>query len=265
MTGKLKGVPERAGLRSRAPQGPAQPAAVAADEWGGWVWVNLAGPEHAPSLESTGSASEIIDRSRPVQDGGHGRCSTCSSGTCRSATRRSSTASTRSTTPPSCTASTRSGRSRPATQSSDIVNDHNYMCFVPRYQHRDKLGRGLGPSPVGDLPLRRVPQHGLQLQPRAHPGVQPDPDRRRPHPVPVLGDRLPGRRATTPSTTTTGSRMQDHWEHLKVVVGEDIDIYQQLAAHEALERLPRATSCRRGSARSPTTTRRWRRMISSER
>ena len=23
--------------------------------------------------------------------------------------------------------------------------------------------------------------------------------------------------------------MQDHWDHLKVVVGEDIDIYQQLA------------------------------------
>ncbi len=48
-TGKLVGVPERddfdAGhlLDVRAP-------AVAAGEWGGWVWINLAGPEKAPAL-----------------------------------------------------------------------------------------------------------------------------------------------------------------------------------------------------------------------
>ena len=41
--------------------------------------------------------------------------------------------------------------------------------------------------------------------------------------------RLPRRRRPIPSTRPTRSGCSTHWEHLKVVVGEDIDIYQQLA------------------------------------
>ena len=50
--------------------------------------------------------------------------------------------------------------------------------------------------------------------------------------------------------------MLKHWEHLKVVVGEDIDIYQQLA------RTKRSSAYTQNilswaSSRSRTTTRRW--------
>ena len=110
-----------------------------------------------------------------------------------------------------------------------IVNDHNYMCFVPRHDSPRAARRGLGSPPVRDLPLRGVPEHGLQLQPRARPGVQPDPDRRRPHPLPVLASCLSGRPVATRSTPSTTSARCAHWEQLKVVVGEDIEIYDQLA------------------------------------
>ena len=48
-TGLVVGVPEREDFNPAHIDGVRSPA-VAADEWGGWVWINLAGPEAAPPL-----------------------------------------------------------------------------------------------------------------------------------------------------------------------------------------------------------------------
>ena len=166
--------------------------AVAADEWGGWVWVNLAGPDAAPPLrEWIGDdimddlgryrmedmvLLEVLEWDVPVSykaivDGFNEIYHTAS-------------------------------LHHVGAGVDEVGQGHD----VPRRQRPQlhvlrpppavprRAGRGLGPPPVRHLPLRRVPEHGLQLQPRAHPGVQPDPDRRRPHPLPLLGARLPRRR-----------------------------------------------------------------------
>ncbi len=48
-TGAVVGVPEREDFDPAHLDGLRAPA-VAADEWGGWVWVNMAGPDVAPAL-----------------------------------------------------------------------------------------------------------------------------------------------------------------------------------------------------------------------
>jgi len=48
-TGLVVGVPEREDFDPAHLEGLRSPA-VAADEWGGWVWINLAGPDAAPPL-----------------------------------------------------------------------------------------------------------------------------------------------------------------------------------------------------------------------
>jgi phenylpropionate dioxygenase-like ring-hydroxylating dioxygenase large terminal subunit len=48
-TGKLVGVPEREDFCADHVEGARSPA-VAVDTWGGWLWINLAGPEAAPPL-----------------------------------------------------------------------------------------------------------------------------------------------------------------------------------------------------------------------
>lgn len=48
-TGALVGVPERQDFAPESLEGLRSPK-VAAEEWGGWVWINLAGPDVAPPL-----------------------------------------------------------------------------------------------------------------------------------------------------------------------------------------------------------------------
>ena len=48
-TGKLVGVPERQDFAPEQIDNLRAPS-VAAEEWGGWVWINLAGPDAAPQL-----------------------------------------------------------------------------------------------------------------------------------------------------------------------------------------------------------------------
>lgn len=48
-TGRLVGVPEREDFSEEHLRGVRAPA-VAVDEWGGWIWINLAGPEAAGPL-----------------------------------------------------------------------------------------------------------------------------------------------------------------------------------------------------------------------
>ena len=190
-TGKVIGVPEKVDFdQEQLRDLRAKPVAV--DEWGGWVWVNLAGPDAAmPLTEWIGqditldlgqykmedmTLLEVLEWDVPVSykaivDGFNEIYHTASLHHVGPAWTKSAKDTT-----------------------FHVVNDHNYMCFVPRQQYRERAGRGLGPPALRHLPLRRVPEHGLQLQPRAHPGLQPDPHRRRPHPLPLLAARVPGRR-----------------------------------------------------------------------
>ena len=249
-TGKVVGVPERVDFAEEQLRGLRAPA-VAADEWGGWVWVNLAGPDAAPPLQDWIGEDIVADLGRfrmedmvllevlewdvPVSykaivDGFNEIYHTAS-------------------------------LHHVGVGVDEVGQGHD----VPRRQ-RPQLhvlrappavpraaGRGLGPPPVRDLPLRRVPEHRLQLQPRAHPGLQPDPDRRRPHPLPLLGAHLPRRRRRSrvrglqgadarPLGAPQGRRRRGH-RHL-----------QPARAHQAVERLHAGTCCRHASSRSPTTT-----------
>lgn len=58
-TGLVVGVPEREDFNPDHLEGLRSPA-VAAEEWGGWVWINMAGPDEAPSLLD-GIGPEIAD------------------------------------------------------------------------------------------------------------------------------------------------------------------------------------------------------------
>ena len=189
-TGKVVGVPERVDFDAEHLQGLRAPA-VAVDEWGGWIWVNLAGPRRRPSLRDWIGDDIMDDLGRfqmedmVLHDVLEWDVPVSYKAIVDGFNEIYHTAELHNVGPEW----TKSARDT----TFHVVNDHNYMCFVPR-QQTATARRGLGPPEVRHLPLRRVPQHGVQLQPRAHPGVQPDPDRRRPHPVPLLGAHLPRRR-----------------------------------------------------------------------
>jgi hypothetical protein len=108
-----------------------------------------------------------------------------------------------------------------------IVNDHNYMCFVPRHQHRDKLALDWDHHKYAICHYVVFPNTVFNCNPD-HIQVF--------NPIPIDVDRTrffcweliyPGDR-NDPEYEEYFQRMSAHWEHLKVVVGEDIDIYQQL-------------------------------------
>ena len=111
--------------------------AVAADEWGGWVWVNMAGPEEVPSLEEWIGTDIIVDLGRyrmedmilhevleldvpvsykAVVDGFNEIYHATSLHNVGPAWTKSAKDTT-----------------------FHVVNDHNYMCFVPRKQYREEL------------------------------------------------------------------------------------------------------------------------------
>ncbi len=109
-----------------------------------------------------------------------------------------------------------------------IVNDHNYMCFVPRQQHRDELAQDWDHHRYAICHYVVFPNTVFNCNPE-HIQVF--------NPIPIDVDRTrfvcwelayPGDDAD-PEYAAYKQRMLDHWEHLKVVVGEDIDIYTLLA------------------------------------
>ena len=67
-TGKLVGVPEREDFSAEHLDGVRAPA-VAVDEWGGWVWINLAGPDSGAIARTSGSGP----RSWPTSAGSRWR------------------------------------------------------------------------------------------------------------------------------------------------------------------------------------------------
>ena len=114
------------------------------------------------------------------------------------------------------------------------------MCFVPRKQYRAELAEDWDHQKYAICHYVVFPNTVFNCNPE-HIQVF--------NPIPIDVDRtkflcwelvLPRRRGPTPSTPSTSERMLRHWERLKVVVGEDISIYDAARPHQALERLPEA-------------------------
>ena len=224
LTGKVKGVPERVDFDPQHLKDLRSPQ-VAVDEWGGWIWVNLAGPDVAPSLESWIGDEIMVDLGqykmddmvlldvlewdvpvsyKAIVDGFNEIYHTAE----LHGVDKQWTKSARDT-------------------SFWIVNDHNYMCFVPRYQHRDLLEQDWDHHRWAICHYVVFPNTVFNCNPE-HIQVF--------NPIPVDVDRTrflcweivyPGD-DSDPEYQDYRRRMQDHWDHLKVVVGEDIDIYKQL-------------------------------------
>jgi phenylpropionate dioxygenase-like ring-hydroxylating dioxygenase large terminal subunit len=223
-TGKVVGVPERVDFDDEQLQDLRAPT-VAADEWGGWVWVNLAGPDAAPPLQDWIGADIIADLGRyrmedmvlletlewdvpvsykAVVDGFNEIYHATSLHNVGAAWTKSAKDAT-----------------------FHVVNDHNYMCFVPRQQYRDQLAEDWDHHKYAICHYVVFPNTVFNCNPE-HIQVFV--------PIPVDVDRTrflcfelvyPGDESD-PEYVDYKERMMAHWEHLKVVVGEDVDIYNQL-------------------------------------
>jgi len=224
-TGKLSGVPEREDFAAEHLAGVRAPA-VAADEWGGWVWINLAGPDDSPPLmEWIGSdiavdlgrfnmedmvLLEVLEWDVPVSykaivDGFNEIYHTAKL----------------HHVGPEWTKSARD-------TSFHIVNDHNYMCFVPRHSTRDLLAKDWDHHQHAICHYVVFPNTVFNCNPE-HIQVF--------NPIPIDVDRTrflcwqliyPGDQHD-PEYIEYNRQMAEHWERLKVVVGEDIAIYHELA------------------------------------
>ncbi|HWC67629.1 MAG TPA: aromatic ring-hydroxylating dioxygenase subunit alpha [Acidimicrobiales bacterium] len=224
-TGKLVGVPEK---QDFAPEHLAdvRAPAVAADEWGGWVWVNLAGPDMVPPLRQWIGDDILTDLGRyrmedmVLLDVLEWDVPVSYKAIVDGFNEIYHTAALHHVAPEW----TKSARDT----SFHIVNDHNYMCFVPRYQHRDQLAEDWDHHRWAICHYVVFPNTVFNCNPE-HIQVF--------NPIPIEVDRTrflcweivyPGDESD-PGYAEYRARMQAHWDHLKVVVGEDIGIYEQLA------------------------------------
>lgn len=221
--GKLVGVPEREDF-DPVHLASAQSPPVAADEWGGWVWINLAGPEVAtPLLEAIGPEitsdlgrfkmedmilHEVLEWDVPVSykaivDGFN---------------ETYHVTELHHVTPEF----TKSNRNT----SFHIVGD-NYMCFVPRPETLDLLAEEWDHHQYAICHYVMFPMAVFNCNP-GHIQLF--------NPIPVGVDRTkfltwqliyPGDHEDPEYQKYFATTMK-HWEGLKVVVGEDIGIYEQL-------------------------------------
>ncbi|HEY5423053.1 MAG TPA: aromatic ring-hydroxylating dioxygenase subunit alpha [Ilumatobacteraceae bacterium] len=224
-TGKVVGVPERIDFNPEHLAGARAPV-VAADEWGGWVWVNLAGPEKAPSLMEWIGPEIAVDLGqfrmedmvlvdvlewdvpvsyKAVVDGFNEVYHTAS----LHHVAPEWTKSARDTT-------------------FHIVNEHNYMCFVPRHNMREQLAENWDHHRYAISHYVVFPNTVFNCNPE-HVQVF--------NPIPLTVDRnkflcyeliYPGDQSD-PEYAEYYERTMTHWERLKHVVGEDIEIYDHLA------------------------------------
>ena len=223
-TGKLVGVPEREDFAEEHLRDVRAPA-IAVEEWGGFVWVNLAGPDHAPPLaewigpEITADLGkfrledmvvlEVLEWDVPVSykaivDGFNEIYHVTALHHVK----------------PEFTKSAR--------DSSFHILDKNYMCFVPRPEHRDKLDADWDHHKYAICHYVVFPNTIYNCNPE-HIQVF--------NPIPIDVDRTkflcwqliyPGDRSD-PAYDAYFTRMEAHWKTLQFVVGEDIAVYEQLA------------------------------------
>ena len=221
-TGKLVGVPEREDFSDAHLDGVRAPA-VAAQEWGGWIWINMAADEAPPLSEWIGSEIsedlgrfkmedmvlyEVLEFDVPVSykaiiDGFN---------EVYHVTQLHHVA-------PVVTKAFRS--------TSFHIVGQNYMCFVPREQTMDKLAEDWDHHRYAICHYVVFPNTVFNCNPE-HIQVF--------HPIPIDVDRTrflcwqiiyPGDR-NDPEYEKYFQKMLAHWEGLKGVVGEDIGIYEQL-------------------------------------
>lgn len=222
-TGKLVGVPEREDFDPVHLAGARSPA-VAADEWGGLVWINLAGPDKAPSLTDAIGPEIMADLGRfkmedmilyevlewdvPVSykaivDGFN---------------ETYHVTALHHVTPEF----TKSNRDT----SFHILGD-NYMCFVPRPDTRDLLAEDWDHHKYAICHYVVFPNTVFNCNPE-HIQIF--------NPIPIGVDRTrfltwqliyPGDH-DDPEYQKYFAKTMAHWQGLKGVVGEDISIYEQL-------------------------------------
>jgi len=223
-TGKLVGVPEREDFAEEHLRDVRAPAA-AADEWGGWVWINLAGPDQAPKLlEAIGPEiaddlgryrmedmvlHDVLEWDVPVSykavvDGFN----------------EVYHVTQLHHVEPDFTKAARH-------LSMHIVGD-NYMCFVPRPQWLDLLAEDWDHQRYAICHYLVFPNTVFNCNP-GHIQVFT--------PIPIAVDRTrflcweliyPGD-LDDPEYASYHQATMEHWEVLKGVVGEDISIYDQVA------------------------------------
>jgi len=223
-TGKLVGVPEREDFSPEHLDGLRAPA-VAAEEWGGWIWINLLGPDRAPSLmESIGKEitddlgrfkmedmilHEVVEWDVPVSykaivDGFN----------------EIYHVTELHHVDPAFTKACR--------QASFHILGDNYMCFVPRPNALDRLADD--PDHHRDAICHYVvfPNSVFNCNP-GHIQLF--------SPIPIDVDRtkflcweiIYDGDHSDPEYAAYYEGIMAHWAGLKVVVGEDIAIYDQLA------------------------------------
>ena len=222
-TGKLVGVPERDDFSEEHLRDVRAPA-VAADEWGGWVWINLSGPASAePLADGIGPdimadlgrfkmedmvLHEVLEWDVPVSykaivDGFNELYHVTEL----------------HHTPPEFTKSTR--------ESSFHVTGKNFMCFVPRPETKELLAEDWDHHRYAICHYVVFPNTVFNCNPE-HIQVF--------NPIPIDVDRTrflcwqliyPGDR-NDPEYEAYFQSMDRHWQSLKRVVGEDLSIYQQL-------------------------------------
>ncbi len=222
-TGDIVGVPEREDFDPAHLDGLRAPA-VAADEWGGWVWVNLAGPDDAPPLlEAIGPeiaadlgrfrmedmvVHEVVEWDVPVSykaivDGFNEIYHTKQ------------------------LHGVPADWVRAAKETSFHITGDNYMCFVPRADHLDALAEDPDHHRYAICHYVVFPNTVFNCNPE-HIQVF--------NPIPIDVDRtrflcwelIYAGNEADPTYAEYHERTMRHWAGLKRVVGEDIDIYRQL-------------------------------------
>lgn len=222
-TGKVIGVPERIDFDPEHLKDLRAPV-VAADEWGGWVWVNLAAEAAPPLTEWIGEdiitdlgqyrmqdmvLKEVVEWDVPVSykavvDGFNEIYHTAELHHVGPEWVRSARDTTMA-----------------------VVNDHNFTCYVPRHQYRDQLAENWDHFKWAICHYVVFPNTTFNCNPE-HIQVF--------NPIPIDVDRtrfkcwelVYPKRDDDPDYPDYERRMEAHWAHLKEVVGEDIAIYQQL-------------------------------------
>ncbi len=223
-TGKLVGVPEREDF-SAEHLAQVEPLSVAAGEWGGWVWINLAGPGKCPSLMEWIGTEIAVDLGQykmedmVLLDVLEWEVPVSYKAIVDGFNEIYHTAALHHVGPEWV---------KSARDTSFYILDRNYMCFVPRYQSRDELAEDWDHHKYAICHYVVFPNTVFNCNPD-HIQVF--------NPIPLGVDRTkflcweivyPGD-MNDPEYRIYRERMEAHWEHLKVVVGEDISIYDQLA------------------------------------
>jgi phenylpropionate dioxygenase-like ring-hydroxylating dioxygenase large terminal subunit len=222
-TGKVVGVPERIDFDPDHLKGLRSPK-IAAEEWGGWIWVNLEADEATPLLEWIGDdivsdlgafrmedmrLLDVLEWDVPVSykaivDGFNEVYHTIELHHVAPEWQKAARGLT-----------------------MHIVNDHNYLCYVPRAQHLEKLQETWDHHKYAICHYVVFPNTVFNCNPE-HIQVF--------NPIPIDVDRTrflcwelyyPGD-DSDPEYRDYHQRLLAHWEVLKGVVGEDIGIYDQL-------------------------------------